>query len=466
MAALLISFENQNLRLGADNWLFRRRESMRFEWLALLAFKRTTEPGDQAWVTLDEIARLPHWSGKRRHHIATNIGRYLQSPELQKSQIVTAATRWAGPYRLNTGRLSIGFDVPAFQVRKRLQIRLRPASNARRDKLYRFASSYARAQWLFFQGRLVPPRLESTAKIIPHRIVGRIAANNAYEGLVQLALDRSYGPTLRLLACLSAADVLYRLGRIGVARQLLLQSAGMLRTTPDLSLKAQFHLKLAWAHQRASSGPRSDRAVKAALNRAGSYAENSGDRAALGLLAYRTAGYLTKKGLHMEAVNQFLLALEAYLITGDYDAVQCTCGNIGSIIHRLGSRYYPEARRWLLLSIVIARWMRVGRDDAHAEMILGKILAERGLCARSRRMLERAERIATRAGSKVNLADVKMVWAFWYQRFGTPKQQGDTLVSSLRIFRSLKEFDVAQKEKYIERRFPKVWYDVVDRIEP
>jgi tetratricopeptide (TPR) repeat protein len=239
----------------------------------------------------------------------------------------------------------------------------------------------------------------------------------------------------------------------------------ILHSSRDQSLKAQFYLKLAWALQRASTGRRSDRAVESALIRARSYAENSGDRAALGLLAYRTALYLTKKQSHLEAVNQLVLALEAYLITGNYDLVQSTCGNIGSIIHRLGPKYYREARQWLLLSIAIARWMKLGRDDAHAEMILGKIYVEVGDRVRSRWLLARAERIAERAGNQVNLADVKMVWAFWYQRFGSRRQQIDTLISALRIFHNLTEFDTPQKEKYIAQHFPEVWDAVISRVD-
>lgn len=102
--------------------------------------------------------------------------------------------------------------------------------------------------------------------------------------------------------------------------------------------------------------------------------------------------------------------IEAYLITGNYEAVHSTCGNIGSIIHRLGRPYYAEARRWLLLSVAVGRWMRVGRDDAHVEMILGKIYVEFNNRYRPQWLLKRAERIAERAGNLVSLADIRMVW--------------------------------------------------------
>jgi hypothetical protein len=453
MAKLLVSFEKQNLRLGNGRWLFKRRQTMRFEWLALLAFKRLTIQGDQAWVTWEEIARLPSWSGRPRHHIVTYVGRYLESPELSRAKLIAARTMWAGPYRLCTDALSVGFDIPVFEVRKRLQLRPRPTSAAKREELLEFALSYTRAQWLYFQGRLIEQPLK------------KVTGDSAFEMLMGISRVRSYGPTLRLLALLSAVDVLYRLGSFGYARQALLQNASLLRRTPDLSLKARFYLKLAWAYQRASTGRRSDRAVEAALREGASHAENSGDRDSLGLLAHRTGGYLTKKRLYLEAVNQYILALEAYLITGNYDMVQATCGNLGSAMHRIGPDYYPEVRRWLLLSLAIARWMRLGRDDAHAEMILAKTYIENGQRFKSQWLLRRAERIADRAGNRVNLADTLMVWGFWYQRFGTREQQIITLVKALGMFRGLTEFDVPQKERYMADSFPEIWQEVLERAE-
>ncbi len=331
---------------------------------------------------------------------------------------------------------------------RRLQLRPLFGSRATRDALLQFTASYVRAQWLIFRGILVREGSHGTK-------------SNAYKILMAMAANRLYGPTLQLLAMISAVEVLYRLGRFEAARRTLLDNISLSRKTTDASLRARFHLKLAWAYQRASTGKRSDVAVEAALRRASYYAQNSGDRATLGLLAQRTAGYLTKKKFHVEAVNQLILALEADLITGNYDNVQVACGNIGSVIHRMGSKHYAEARRWLLLSIAVARSMRLGRDDAHAEMILGKIYIEQGQKNRSRSLLGRAQRIAELAGNRVNLADIKMVWGFWYERFGSRDKQIETLASALRMFREMSKFDARQKEKYMDRSFPSVWQDVL-----
>jgi hypothetical protein len=65
-------------------------------------------------------------------------------------------------------------------------------------------------------------------------------------------------------------------------------------------------------------------------------------------------------------------------------------------MHRLGSSHYKEARGWLLLGMAIARWMKIGRDNAHGEMILGKIYIEQEQPEKAFRLLKRAERIAER----------------------------------------------------------------------
>jgi hypothetical protein len=449
MPNLLVSFAERDVILNGNS-LFRRRERLRFEWLALLAYKCATMSPDQSWASLEEIAQLPGWGGRSRKHIGDNLTRYFSGPELSRTSLVVAETAWAGPYRLILDSESIRFDVPIREVRKRLQLRQPVIASAKKSDLIKFTLFFARAQALFFQGQLAP-HVEANSM------------DNAYNRLTTLAEDETCGPTLRLLACHAAADVLFRRGRVGAARRLLLEHADLVRKTGDLSLRAQFHLRLAWAYQRASSGPQSDREVKLALNRAGALAENSGDRAALAHLAFRRGGFLTKKGRHEESIDQMCVALEGYLITGNYDGVQSACGNLGSVTHRLGSKHYGAARSWLVLSLAIARWMKIGRDDAHGEMILGKMYCEQKKRLIAKLWLQRAERIARLAGGRINLADTKMVWAFYHRQFGKRTQVINALAEALQLFRSLNEFDVAQKVKYMEKCFPEVWSEVLDR---
>jgi tetratricopeptide (TPR) repeat protein len=442
-----VCFENQNVRISHSRWLFAKRQVMRFEWLALLAIRRVAGSSDDSWVTLDDIASLPSWSGKTHHHIATNVGRYLQAFEQAGSTPVVAKTRWAGPYRLQAPASAIQFDLPISEVEKRLRIeRQQPAVD--RTELLRFTFSYTRAQSLVFQGKLVAAGENSRAE------------DSAYKRFLGMTGDLGYCPRLRLMACIAAVRVLFRLGRFQAARRTLAENLCLTQAVGDHVLKAQYYLALAWSHQRGASGTAANRATERALSAAREYAEDSGDRASLGLLTYRTSGYLTKKGRHRESIDQLLYAVEAALITGNYDGAQAYCNDVGSVIHRLGPKFYEEARRWLLLGIAIARWMKIGRDDAHGEMILGKIYTELGKQPKLARFwLQRAERIADRSGNQVNHADVKMVWGFWHQRFGTRRALVETLSHALLMFRSLRDFDCRQKERYIARKFPSVWPD-------
>ena len=169
-----VCFAEQNVRIGVSRWLFPRRHAMRFEWIELLAFRRVAESSGQYWITLDDIARLPSWAGKSPHHIATNVGRYLQSFEQQELTIVSERTRWAGPYELSLPAWGVTFDLPVNEVVKRLRLKQSHADNDQ-DQLLRFTFSYARAQWLVFHGRLVRTPGDRRGK------------DSAYERLMHLA---------------------------------------------------------------------------------------------------------------------------------------------------------------------------------------------------------------------------------------------------------------------------------------
>jgi hypothetical protein len=446
---LKVSFEKQNVQIAPSRWLFAKRHASRFEWMALLAYRRAKPSFDGGWVTLDDIVNLQSWARMTRHHAGTNIGRYLQAYERDGLELIEAKSRWVGPYRLNEPPSDIEFDIPIAEIEKRLRVKRRE-SEPPREELRRFVFMYARAQWLFNQGRLVPTEVQAQAD------------RGAFGEFLHLTSDDRFCSRLQLIACIAALRVLFRLGRFGAARKTLAQNTRLVRTVTDPVLKAQYFLAAAWSRQRGESGTASNLSVENALSSARAFAEDSGDRASLGLLAYRTGGFLTKKGRHEEAVPQLLYAVEAAIVTGNFDAAQAYCGEVGSVIHRLGPDYYREARAWLLLGIAISRWMGIGRDDAHSEMILGKIYAELGKQPNLARFwLGRAERTAERSGNQLNSADVKMVWAFWHQRFGSRQDLIKALGSALLIFRGLREFDCRQKEQYMALKFPSVWPDVL-----
>jgi tetratricopeptide (TPR) repeat protein len=450
LAMFKLCFEKQNVLIDGDRWLYKNRSAGRFEWLALLAIRRVRRPSD-AWVSLDEIARLPNWSRKTgRGHMGGNIARYLVA--LQKHGFrVDTEERWVGPYRLHLAPSEIVFDISIEQAENRLQLG-RTHAPISRGELYRFTDSYARAQWLFFQGKSLPSKERGPNNEGAHHILNRMADNDFF------------CPRLRLLASISAVQVLFQLGRFQAAGKTLEDKVALLPEVNDDALTATFLLELAWSRQRSASGALSNRLTDEAINRARGFAERAGDRASFARLAYRMSGFLTKKGQHRESIDQLLLAIEAVLITGNFYELQAYCIDLGSVIHRLGPKFYLEAQEWILLGIEIGHWMGYGHDNPHGEVILGKTYAEQGDAEKARHWLQIAETIAAQSGNPLTLADAKMVWGFWHQRFGTPEGLIITLVEALKLFRSLRKFDCPQKERYMARKFPSVWPTVIERI--
>lgn len=443
-----ISFALQNVQIGDGRGLFARRHRDRFEWIALLAYRRVTQSQDGGWVSRDDIARLPKWSGKTRKHIGDNVARYLQDLADGGFDLVEAKSRWSGPYRLTGQPSDVSFDLPLEQVTKALRILpLRP--EIQRDDLIRFVSRFAHAELLLQQG-----------KLIGSSTVGPV--HSAHRVLTDLVRDYPANARLRLIAALAAIRVQFRLGRLGAARETLLQYEELVNHVGDPVLESQYYLSLAWSYRRAESGTQSNRIVEMMLSKARESATRAGDRSCLGLLAYREAWSLARKKQYDDALAQMSYAVEAAIITSNLTALQAYCADLGSIVHRIGPRYYPEARRWLLTSILLAKWARIGRDDGHGEMILGKMYSEMGKRRRTAALwLTRAERIARAAGNAVNRADIHMVWAFWHLQYGNRQDLVKTLGKAVVEFRRLKEFDSRQKERYIMLEFPSSWLQVL-----
>lgn len=443
-----VLFAQQNIQVGDDRWLFPRRHRDRFEWIALLAYRRATLSHDGGWVSRDDIARLPKWSGKTPKHIGDNVARYLQDLKRGEFDLVEARSPWTGPYRLTTPPQDVSFDFPIDQVTKALRVvPLRP--EIQRDDLIRFVPRFVRAELLFQRGGL-----------LSNSTIGRISG--AHSLLTDLVRDYPANPRLQLIAILATIRVLFRLGRFGAARETLLQYEPMVKEVGDPVLEAQYYLNLAWSYRRAESGTQSNRAVETALSKARESASSCGDRSCLGLLAYREAWSLARKKQYDDALARMSFAVEAAIIISNFTALQAYCADLGSIAHRIGPSRYAEARRWLLTGMLLARWARVGLDDAHGEMILGKMYSEMGTKKLTAALwLSRSERIARAAGNAVNLADVLMVRAFWHRQYGSRQSLIETLGKALLEFRKLRDFDSRQKERYMMLEFPSVWLQVL-----
>ncbi|MGH9765440.1 MAG: hypothetical protein ACREAC_31790, partial [Blastocatellia bacterium] len=179
---------------------FQRREAMRFEWLALLAYARKAESNSGGWVSIEEIRRLPLWRGKSLQHTGTNVGRYLQQLERKRVKLVEARSKWRGPYRLAIPPDSISFDVALDDARA--QVGVANAKPPNRKQLLQFTEKYSRATSLFMEGYLSFD-MHVRAK---HQ-------ESALAGFSSLARQAGLDARLRVLAQLGAIRVLDRLGR-------------------------------------------------------------------------------------------------------------------------------------------------------------------------------------------------------------------------------------------------------------
>ena len=445
-----VNFQERNVRIARSQRLFAKGHTMRFEWIALLAYQRRTQPAVQAWVGLREIARLPHWQGKSAHHIGTNVGRYIQRFEENGRSLVVCQSPWAGPYQLNVASTEVTFDRELHEVRTLLRIGEERREGVRREIL-RFAWDFVQAQSWVYGGRLSG--------------AGDERGVSAYRAFLRLAEDRAFSPHLRMLACIAAVNVQYRLGLFQTAESTLQVYKPLLRRITDASLKSRYYLALAWGEHRRASDRKTHKRLEAALNLATAYAGESGDRAVLGEVADRMGAYLTKQDRHEEAIASKLQGLEAHLITGSFDRMQACSANIGSVIHRLNEPYYREARCWLLLSLRICHRMKMGRDSAHTEIILAKMDLETGRKSRARYWLRKAETVARRACHHLDICDTKVMWALWHQRFGKKADELRVLTEALRGYRRLQNFDSARKEHYLARKFPDIWLDALFAVE-
>ena len=447
---LRFCFAERNVRVGPSRRLFKRGHTMRFEWLALLAYKRLTKAPHESSVEIREIARLPHWRGKTPSNISADVRRYLRDFERRRLRIIVAESVWAGPYRLDVAPSKVAFDIPLDEVRRRLRL-VDAAAIGSQDVYRQFTWRYVQAQTFIYEGRL--------------RSQGQEQKTSAYRICRQLAAWTRCPTNLRLLACIAAVNVQYRLGLFETAGQTLRSYRSLFKRATDESLKSRFYLAISWGQHRRASGAEANMRTESGLNAAAAFAGAAGDRTALGELSERIGGFHTKNGRHRESINTYLQALEYFLVAGNFDRVQACCCNIGSIMHRLDLPYYREARAWLYLSLRISHWMHLGRDGAHAEVILAKINIEENRRQSARRWIQKAFRVAQNAPNPLDYADATLIDALWHQSFGKLDAEKQSLIEAVVRYRSLHNFNLAQKENYIKHKFPTIWKEVFEKAQ-
>ena len=84
---------------------------------------------------------LPSWKGRPKHHIATNVGRYLQSGSLKESKVLISGNTWSGPYRLETGTLAVRLDISQTAAERRLHVRYKFDAAKKKQRMLEFTLS-------------------------------------------------------------------------------------------------------------------------------------------------------------------------------------------------------------------------------------------------------------------------------------------------------------------------------------
>jgi tetratricopeptide (TPR) repeat protein len=441
---LLVSMQERNITLEPRHFSFPRREAMRFEWLALLAYTRVMESARGGWVSIEEIRQLPLWRGRSVAHVGTNVGRYIQQLEKSGVKMVEAETPWRGPYRLRIDPEAIRFDVSIGEVRAQLG-KLTPALPSRKQLLM-FTEKYARATSLLMEGRL---SLDLRVR--------KKHQENALAGFSSLAREGGLDARLRLLASLGAIRVLDRLGRYGAVADRLDDCEKLVRRTTDPVVTARFFLTNARRYLRV----RDNEAVEHHLSRAKELAAKSPDSAVLGASADQEGVYLSAKDKHEEALPLLVEGLSARLPTENFDAVQASCFNIGNTLQRIGERCYAEAEQWLELCVNITEWMRLGRYEALSEIILAKMAVETGRTDRYAKWIEEGEKITERTRNTTDMIWCNVIKGMHYQRKRDVKATVEHLVKARKIYLRRQDYDSGVPDRFLARKFPEVWDEVI-----
>jgi tetratricopeptide (TPR) repeat protein len=360
------------------------------------------------------------------------------------ADLVETKSLWRGPYRLRVAPWEISFDIPMEEISAWLGIS-RPKT-VNRKTLLEFTKRYAKAISLYAEGRLAAePRARMRKE------------EDALSKLSELNRDPKLDVRLRLLANLAIVRTFDRLGRFKAAATTLDQSARAAKNVRDPVVAAGFHLANAWRHYRAGNQKEFARNLLQ-VQRLSTETTDSN------LLATNESA----QGLHLSNTHQYPEALlhlthslDARLPTENFDAIQATCFNIGNTLQRMGEKHYVEAARWLELSVDICSWMRLGRYDAMAEVILAKIALETGDTKGYRVWISSAEQLASHSHNRPNQLWCHVVRAFYHQRYQEPKGAIDHLVAARKMYLATPDYDRATIEKYLERKFPEFWEQII-----
>jgi tetratricopeptide (TPR) repeat protein len=274
---------------------------------------------------------------------------------------------------------------------------------------------------------------------------------------------------LRLLAYLTAAKVLDRLGRLEGAVKNLDDCESMVRRTENAAIKARFHLARSLHFYRAGKYKQCRESIELAASQSTGFADlilagAIADRRGILASAKYSRKRLSRKEEQLryeEALDFLLQGLEARLLTENYDVIQASCFNIGNTLYRMGPEHLKEAVEWIELSAKICKSMQVGRYEAIAEIMLAKFAYDSGKYKLFLRWLSEAERIVEQADNALDRFRCFGLRALDAQRQGNLKATKQFLVQARRLYFEKPEFDWGYWDSYFERHFPEVWPNVV-----
>lgn len=79
-------------------------------------------------------------------------------------------------------------------------------------------------------------------------------------------------------------------------------------------------------------------------------------------------------------------------------------------------------------------------------------------------LLSRIVKLIESVDKQIDLADGKMIDALWHQKFGNQPAVKRLVIEAVNGYRKLANFDVSAKERYMARKFPEVWPNVIASV--
>jgi tetratricopeptide (TPR) repeat protein len=278
---------------------------------------------------------------------------------------------------------------------------------------------------------------------------------SARRKLLSLTGDE-YAPTLRILAYLTIVRVFDRLGRFTIAANALDDCGLFVRHIRDPVLKGLYRLRNSRRYYKRADYLKARRELETGTM----FIRQSVDKDLMAAAYNWEAVLLSRDGQHEEALRRLSQALEAQLIAGNFDDVQATCYNIGTVLHRMGKDHLHTAVHWLEVCVQICDTMKIGRYEALAEARLARIALEQGSAYRFMRWYKKTVRLAERSTNPLDRVEAHIARALDFQRLYQVDLAKKELIIARQIYMRLAGFGYRAMDDYLKGIFPREWTEV------